>query len=109
MLSLRRSEGGLAPAGRVGVLGEPLVRDRAVGHQHHGLQASGLPGPGDGEVVPHEAGVDLPVVHGAGVHVGRLLHHHLHLLGCESEGQEPCRDILIVIELSKKWSESYPE
>ena len=80
MLGWRGPEGGLAPPGRHGVLGEPLVRHGAVGHQHDGLQASGLPGPGDGEVVSHEAGVDLSVVHGAGVHVLGLSHlHQLHL------------------------------
>ena len=59
-----------------------------MGHQHHGLQSAGLAGPRDGEIVPHEAGVDLPVVHGAGVHVGGLLQHHLHLLSGERVGQE---------------------
>ena len=88
MLSLRRSEGGLAPAGGVGVLGEPLVRHRAARHQHDRLQTSGLPGARNGEIVSHEAGVDLSMIHG-GVHVGRLLDHHLQLLCSESVGQEP--------------------
>ena len=104
MLSLWRSEGGLAPG--LGVLGVPLVRHGAVRHQHDGLETSGLPGPGNREIVSHEPGVDLPVIHRAGVHIGRLLYHHLHLLSCESEGQKPCGDILIVIKLSKNWSES---
>ena len=57
-------------------------------HQHHGLEAPGLPGPGDGQVVPHEAGVDLAVVHGAGVHVLGLRHlHQLDLLAGQGVGQ----------------------
>ena len=48
-------------------------------HEHDGLQRPGLPGAGDGEVVAHEAGVDLAVVHRARVHVGglRSLRHQL--------------------------------
>ena len=68
--------------------GSPLVRDRAVRHQHDGLEAARLPGSCDGEIVSHEARVDLSVIHG-GVHVGRLLDHHLQLLCRESVGQEP--------------------
>ena len=57
-------------------------------HQHHGLEAPGLPGPGDGQVVPHEAGVDLAVIHGAGVHVLGLRHlHQLDLLAGQGVGQ----------------------
>ena len=66
----------------------PLVRHGAMGHQHHGLEAPGLPGAGDGEVVPHEARVDLAVVHGAGVHVLGLRHlHQLDLLAGQGVGQ----------------------
>ena len=95
VLNLRDPEGGLAPAGVVRVLREPLVRHGAVGHQHHGLQSAGLAGPRDGEIVPHEARVDLSMIHG-GVHVGRLLHHHLQLLCSQSEGQESCGAIVTV-------------
>ena len=56
-------------------------------HQHDGLEAARLPGSSNGEIVSHEARVDLSMIHG-GVHVGRLLHHHLHLLCSQSEGQE---------------------
>ncbi len=57
-------------------------------HQHYGLEAPGFPGPGDGQVVPHEAGVDLTVVHGAGVHVLGLRHlHQLDLLAGQGVGQ----------------------
>ena len=57
-------------------------------HQHHWLEAPGLPGSGDGQVVPHKAGVDLAVVHGAGVHVLGLRHlHQLDLLAGQGVGQ----------------------
>ena len=59
-------------------------------HQHHRLQSSRLPWSSDGEIVSDEARVDLSVIHGAGVHVGRLLLllQHLQLLGGEGEGEE---------------------
>merc|ERR1719397_1080957 len=56
---------------------------RSVRHEHDGLEAARLAGPGQAEVVGHEAGVDLALVHRAWVHVGRLLHHHLQLLACK--------------------------
>ena len=62
-------------------------------HQHDRLESARLPGARDGEIVSHEARVDLSMIHG-GVHVGRLLQHHLHLLGSQGEGQEACRAIV---------------
>ena len=57
-------------------------------HEHDGLERPGLTRAGDGEVVSHEAGVDLAVVHRAGVHVGglRSLRHQLGrgYLGCNA-------------------------
>ena len=66
----------------------PLIGHGAVRHQHHWLEAPGLPGSGDGQVVPHKTGVDLAVVHGAGVHVLGLRHlHQLDLLAGQGVGQ----------------------
>ena len=66
----------------------PLIGHGAVRHQHHWLEAPGLPGSGDGQVVPHKAGVNLAVVHGAGVHVLGLRHlHQLDLLAGQGVGQ----------------------
>ena len=57
-------------------------------HQHHRLEAPGLPGAGNGQVVPHKARVDLAVIHGAGVHVLGLRHlHQLDLLAGQGVGQ----------------------
>ena len=57
-------------------------------HQHHWLEAPGLPGAGDGQVVPHKARVNLAVIHGAGVHVLGLCHlHQLDLLAGQGVGQ----------------------
>ena len=55
-------------------------------HQHHRLESTRLPGPRQGQVVPHVARVDLPLVHGAGVHVCRLL-QEFQFLGGQCEGK----------------------
>ena len=70
-------------------MASPLIGHGAVWHQHYGLEAPGFPGPGNGQVVTHEAGVDLAVVHGARVHVLGLRHlHQLDLLAGQGVGQE---------------------
>ena len=55
-------------------------------HQHDRLESTRLSWPCQRHVVTHKARVDLSLIHGAGVHIGRLL-QEFQLLGGQCKGQ----------------------